>query len=121
MESQNMYLPNAFDNDDILESDDEEKLPKGVAEGLSYNPRRILVEGWLHKKGTGKDWLGSRSWKPRWARLVVSTEVYFSAKFVVHYLTKEYALKYFSHDIAYNCTVIYIIIIKLKDGKPTRL
>jgi len=61
--------------DDIVDSSDEEDtLPNGVAEGLHYTPRRILVEGWLHKKGTGNDWLGSRSWKPRWARLVVSNE-----------------------------------------------
>lgn len=56
-----------------LDSDDEEMLPKGVAEGLNYHPRKIIVEGWLHKKGTGRDWLGSKSWKPRWARLVMAT------------------------------------------------
>lgn len=60
-------------NDNItIDSDDEEALPQGVAEGIKYQPRRILVEGWLHKKGTGNDWLGTKSWKPRWARLVVS-------------------------------------------------
>jgi uncharacterized protein YbaR (Trm112 family) len=57
---------------DSLDSDDEDTLPRGVAEGLHYQPKRILVEGWLHKKGTGNDWIGSKSWKPRWARLVVS-------------------------------------------------
>ena len=59
-------------DDDTIDSDDEDTLPQGVAEGIKYQPRRILVEGWLHKKGTGNDWLGSTSWKPRWARLVVS-------------------------------------------------
>ena len=65
--------PYTIVNDDgSIDSDDEETLPRGVAEGLNYHPKKILVEGWLHKKGTGKDWLGSKSWKPRWARLVVS-------------------------------------------------
>lgn len=53
------------------DSDDEEALPKGQAEGVNYYPKKIVVEGWLHKKGSGKDFLGSRYWKPRWARLVV--------------------------------------------------
>lgn len=60
------------DDDGSIDSDDEETLPQGVAEGLKYQPKRILVEGLLHKKGTGNDWMGSKSWKPRWARLVVS-------------------------------------------------
>lgn len=34
----------------------------------------ILAEGWIYKKGTGNDWMGSRSWKPRWGRLVVSSQ-----------------------------------------------
>ena len=63
------------DDDTEFDSDDEDMLPRGIAEGLKYQPRRILVEGWLHKKGTGNDWLGSKSWKPRWARLVVSDMV----------------------------------------------
>ena len=65
------YSKSAFDSESMDSSDDEEMLPKGVAEGLHYHPKRILVEGWVHKKGTGQDWLGSTSWKPRWARLVV--------------------------------------------------
>ena len=60
----------AFDNES-LDSDDEDMLPSGEIEGLQYYPREILIEGWLHKKGTGQDWLGNTSWKPRWARLVV--------------------------------------------------
>lgn len=39
--------------------------------GARFRLTRILVEGSLHKKGTGHDWLGSRSWKSRWARLAM--------------------------------------------------
>jgi len=62
------------DDEECYDSDEEiEPLPGGISEGVAYQPKRILVEGWLHKKGTGKDWLGSRSWKPRWARLVMAS------------------------------------------------
>ena len=64
------HSKSAFD-DESVDSDDEEMLPGGVVEGLRYYPTQILIEGWVHKKGTGQDWLGSTSWKPRWARLVV--------------------------------------------------
>lgn len=40
-----------------------------LPEGQSYRLTRMIVEGILNKKGTGKDWLGSRGWKPRWTRL----------------------------------------------------
>jgi hypothetical protein len=36
------------------------------------NTPYVLVEGWLHKKGTGHDWLSSRAWKARWARLALA-------------------------------------------------
>jgi len=32
---------------------------------------KVLVEGWLFKKGSGGDWLGDTKYKPRWARLVL--------------------------------------------------
>lgn len=51
---------------------DEDFLPGILAEGQGYSLKRILVEGWLHKKGTGHDWLGSRAWKARWARLAMA-------------------------------------------------
>lgn len=47
--------------------------PPGVLRaGVSYTPTKVLVEGWLHKKGTGHDWLYSRSWKARWGRLCLA-------------------------------------------------
>ena len=70
------------DNDEIQDSQqkcstrsverDDDALPGVLAAGVKYKLTRCLVEGWLHKKGTGKDWLGSRSWKARWARLCMA-------------------------------------------------
>jgi hypothetical protein len=60
-----------FDYDAAMQEDDD--LMAGVlAAGQEYTPRRVLVEGWLHKKGTGHDWLSSRAWKARWARLALA-------------------------------------------------
>ena len=36
-----------------------------------YAVKEVLKEGWLLKKGSGNDWINSRAWKSRWARLVV--------------------------------------------------
>jgi hypothetical protein len=46
----------------------------GVLDGtnLAYRIVRVLVEGALHKKGTGRDWWRSRGWKARWARLCLA-------------------------------------------------
>ncbi len=37
-----------------------------------YTVTKTIVQGWLHKKGTGNDFLGMRWWKPRWVTLAVS-------------------------------------------------
>jgi len=55
----------------------QEHLHASLAPGIlragdTYTPTQILVEGWLHKKGTGRDWLGSRAWKARWGRLCMA-------------------------------------------------
>ena len=60
------------DDDDDESVDEREVLPGFCHEGIKYYPTRILVEGWLHKKGTGNDFFGSRTWKARYCRLVVS-------------------------------------------------
>jgi hypothetical protein len=70
-----------YDDDDDDESDEEDDddddvlLPGVLAAGVEYRIKRILVEGWLHKKGTGRDWLGCQGWKARWARLCLATRV----------------------------------------------
>jgi hypothetical protein len=59
--------------DDSLEEEEDIEDDYGVlAAGVHYNIKRVMAEGWLHKKGTGQDWLGSRGWKARWARLALA-------------------------------------------------
>ena len=54
------------------DADDEvDTLPGVLHSGVQYQPTRILAEGWVHKKGTGNDFFGSRAWKARYCRLVV--------------------------------------------------
>jgi hypothetical protein len=60
------------DEDDEELLIEEDMLPGSLGPGVQYHPRNVLVQGWLHKKGTGKDWLGSRSWKARYARLITA-------------------------------------------------
>ncbi|KAL7569993.1 hypothetical protein ACA910_017041 [Epithemia clementina (nom. ined.)] len=48
-------------------------IPTVTAGGVTYHPEEVLAEGWLQKKGTGQDWLGSRGWKARWARLCMAS------------------------------------------------
>jgi hypothetical protein len=60
------------------DGNDVDPTPKleltGVLEGTNifYRIVRVLVEGVLHKKGTGLDWLHSRGWKARWTRLCLA-------------------------------------------------
>lgn len=50
--------------------DEEGSIMFGVLSGgTQYSVTKNLVQGWVHKKGTGNDWIGSRGWKPRWAVL----------------------------------------------------
>eukprot|EP00934_Nitzschia_sp_Nitz4_P004002 Nitzschia sp. Nitz4//scaffold35_size145790//113676//114729//NITZ4_003047-RA/size145790-augustus-gene-0.137-mRNA-1//-1//CDS//3329549175//3992//frame0 len=50
--------------------DDQDHMMPGVlAYGIPFTVTRDIVQGWIHKKGTGMDWLGSRAWKARWAVL----------------------------------------------------
>lgn len=62
-------LDREFDEE---EQEEEDGMPGILASGVKYTPKRVVAEGLLHKKGTGKDWLGSTDWKLRYARLVVS-------------------------------------------------
>jgi hypothetical protein len=60
------------DDDESDDLDDDRMMPGILSEGESYHIKRVLVQGWVHKKGTGKDWIGSRAWKPRWASLALA-------------------------------------------------
>ena len=46
--------------------------PGLLSGGIPYTVTNRLVQGWVHKKGSGQDWVGSKAWKPRWAVLSVS-------------------------------------------------
>ena len=60
------------DDDDDKTEFENELLPGYLSNGAEYNPISMMAEGWVHLKGSGKDWLGSRSWKARYIKLVVS-------------------------------------------------
>jgi len=40
-------------------------------ENEEMKQKHVIVKGWLHKKGSGRDILGTTSWKPRWVELVL--------------------------------------------------
>jgi hypothetical protein len=70
--SKSLFSASGDEDDDAAIQEDDDLLPGVLAAGQEYTPRRVLVEGWLHKKGTGHDWLCSRAWKARWARLALA-------------------------------------------------
>jgi hypothetical protein len=69
-----LFSTSGDEDDDAAMQEDDDLLPGVLAAGQEYTPRRVLVEGWLHKKGTGHDWLsiGRRTWKARWGRLTLA-------------------------------------------------
>ncbi|GKY93166.1 hypothetical protein MPSEU_000284600 [Mayamaea pseudoterrestris] len=67
--SSGINAPKSFNE---MHQEEQDALPGVLDQGLQYTPVRILAEGWLHKKGTGNDWLSSRGWKTRWARLCLA-------------------------------------------------
>jgi hypothetical protein len=66
-----LKLDDDHEDDSDGESEEDDYLPGVLDSGIEYKFKRVLAEGWVSKKGTGNDWLRSRAWKPRWARLVV--------------------------------------------------
>jgi hypothetical protein len=61
----------ACDDDDMDETD-RTMMPGLLGQGVAYTVREIIAQGYIHKKGSGLDFLGSKYWKARWAVLVVS-------------------------------------------------
>lgn len=49
--------------------DNTSDLPCVLAAGIPYQITKCLAEGWIQKKGSGSDWIGSKAWKMRYARL----------------------------------------------------
>jgi len=57
--------------------DDETTYNRGMlhgvlASGVQYEATKILMEGWMHKKGSGNDIFGSVRWKERFCRLILA-------------------------------------------------
>eukprot|EP00980_Cylindrotheca_fusiformis_P028661 scaffold22634_cov123-Cylindrotheca_fusiformis.AAC.8 len=50
--------------------DEDHMMPGLLKQGMSYTVKGVLVQGWIHKKGTGLDLFASRAWKARWAVLL---------------------------------------------------
>ncbi|KAL3925913.1 MAG: hypothetical protein SGILL_000090 [Bacillariaceae sp.] len=55
-------------DEDMDETD--RMMPGVLGKGVAYTVKEVIAQGYVHKKGSGNDFLGSRSWKPRWAVLV---------------------------------------------------
>ena len=61
----------SLDEDDTSSQYVADHLTGVLENGDEYVIHTIVVEGSLHKKGTGKDLFGSKGWKNRWARLAL--------------------------------------------------
>jgi len=70
-------------SEDFNHQDDEEEFHMAAAPLVKgdkvhhYTITETIVQGWLYKKGSGKDIWGTRWWKPRWVTLAVSMDAYY--------------------------------------------
>jgi hypothetical protein len=104
------------EGDEIEDDDDDDDLLPGVlAAGVHYTPKRVLVEGWLHKKGTGKDWLGSRAWKPRWARLALAKVDGYDSEVPIMLIYWYQSSAHASTVIVLDSTVVLAVDLEDKD------
>jgi len=71
----------AYDVKEYLEMSGKKKKKQTTNNGggggggktcVEYTVTKTIVQGWLHKKGTGNDFLGMRWWKPRWVTLALA-------------------------------------------------
>mmetsp|Transcript_6030 Transcript_6030/g.14615 ORF Transcript_6030/g.14615 Transcript_6030/m.14615 type:complete len:302 (-) Transcript_6030:142-1047(-) len=70
---QSLFRVSSEDSDDSPFDDFDEvgrMMPGVLAEGVAYTVKETLNQGYIEKKGSGFDWIGSRAWKKRWAVLV---------------------------------------------------
>jgi len=98
--------------DDMVEEDD---TTGALGEVMNYNVKSVVVEGWLHKKGTGNDWLGSRSWKPRWVRLVTAESKGFDCVVPLLQIFWHYSAPMASSVIVLHQTVVLAVDAEDKD------
>jgi hypothetical protein len=75
-------------SEDFNHQDDEEEFHMAAAPLVKgdkvhhYTITETIVQGWLYKKGSGKDIWGTRWWKPRWVTLAVSMDAYYQSHFI---------------------------------------
>jgi hypothetical protein len=62
--------------------------------------RDVIAQGYVHKKGSGYDWCGSRAWKARWAVLVVSFHSFVVGGSLV--IAKNKLLTHFSQMLVFT-------------------
>jgi hypothetical protein len=93
-----LFQNESSDEDSTEDMDDDDHMMPGLLSyGVPYTVKKTLVQGWVHKKGTGMDWIGSRGWKPRWASIVVSrleTEFYFLIGFIISHFLIDFVAGY---------------------------
>ena len=73
-----LFQSDSYSDEEASTSDMDEQdsmMPGILADGDTYHVKKVLVQGWVYKKGTGMDWIGSRAWKARWACLVVRSDI----------------------------------------------
>ena len=68
---QSLFRISSEDSEDDLDETGR-MMPGLLGEGIAYTVKETIMQGWIEKKGSGFDWIGSRAWKKRWAVLVVS-------------------------------------------------
>ena len=60
------------DDSEFEDLDEVDRMLPGLLErGIAYTIKETIFHGYIDKKGSGFDWIGSRAWKTRWAVLVV--------------------------------------------------
>lgn len=67
-EVSNIFSINSFDSDVVGGS--KMKVLYDVEEDI-ITVKKVLIEGWIFKKGSGQDLICSRWWKSRWAELAI--------------------------------------------------
>mmetsp|Transcript_12638 Transcript_12638/g.26790 ORF Transcript_12638/g.26790 Transcript_12638/m.26790 type:complete len:305 (+) Transcript_12638:293-1207(+) len=59
------------DDSEFEDLDEVDRMLPGLLErGIAYTIKETIFHGYIDKKGSGFDWIGSRAWKTRWAVLV---------------------------------------------------
>jgi hypothetical protein len=81
---------NGNDDDDVSCSTTDDQMMSMMGGSATVETRKggssietnivkeeVITQGYINKKGSGQDWLGSKTWKSRWAVLVVRIALYY--------------------------------------------